>query len=85
MTLRRSPQTLLARAALYGILLFGSVLMAFPFFWMVITSFQSSQESLQEKPVWLPQRLKPANWLAANSLGAQGGDALWGGLAAQKS
>jgi multiple sugar transport system permease protein len=84
-TLRRSPQTLLARAALYAVLFAGSVVMAFPFFWMVITSFQSSQESLQEKPVWLPQRLQPTNWFAAQNLGAQGGDGIWGGIAPQKN
>jgi multiple sugar transport system permease protein len=84
-TKRRSPQTLLARATLYAVLIAGSLIMAFPFFWMAITSFQSAQESLQEKPVWLPQRLQPANWFAAQNLGTQGGDGTWGGIAPQKS
>jgi multiple sugar transport system permease protein len=69
----------LARGALYAVLI---VFMAFPFLWMVITSFQSMQESLQAKPVWFPNRLNPANWLAARGLGEAGGDATWGGLQA---
>jgi multiple sugar transport system permease protein len=72
----------LARIALYAVLVLGAVVMAFPFAWMVITSFQSRQESLQPSPVWLPNRLRPANWIAATQLGAQGGSTLWGGLEA---
>ncbi len=82
--MRRTPQALLARVALYGVLVGGSFLMAFPFLWMIVTSFQSPQESLQPTPVWFPQRLHLGNWSAAQSLGAQGGDATWGGLATQK-
>ncbi len=58
--------------------------MAFPFLWMIVTSFQSPQESLQATPVWFPQRLHVANWSAAQSLGSLGGDATWGGIAAKK-
>ena len=80
-----SPQYVLARIALYVVLIFGATVMAFPFVWMVITSFQSRQESLQAQPVWWPNRLQPANWLAAFSLGAQGGNAWNGGLEAGKT
>lgn len=70
---------------LYLALGLGAVVMAFPFVWMVITSFQSSQESLQARPVWWPNRLRPANWIAATALGAAGGDILWGGLEAGRT
>jgi multiple sugar transport system permease protein len=70
---------------LYAVLIAGGVLMAFPFLWMIVTSFQSVQESLQATPVWLPNRINPAHWGAAQRLGAEGGDALWGGVAAGKT
>jgi multiple sugar transport system permease protein len=78
---QRSPRAWLSRVSLYTALVLGSVIMAFPFLWMIITSFQTSQESLQAEPVWFPNRLNPVNWSAARDLGAQGGNALWGGLA----
>jgi multiple sugar transport system permease protein len=81
----RSLNTWLARVLLYSVLLLGAVGMVFPFVWMLITSFQSRQESLSNTPVWSPQRLNPANWAAAISLGAQGGSSLWGGLDGQKT
>lgn len=82
--MRLAPDALLARIGLYAVLMIGSFLMAFPFLWMIVTSFQSPQESLQATPVWFPQRLHLGNWSAAQELGAQGGDATWGGLAPQK-
>jgi multiple sugar transport system permease protein len=81
----RSLKTWLARAVLYLALVVGAVGMVFPFVWMLITSFQSRQESLSNTPVWTPQRLNPANWSAATDLGAQGGSSLWGGLDAGKT
>ncbi len=75
----------LSRVALYAVLVLGGVVMIFPFLWMIVTSFQSVQESLQAKPVWFPNRLNPANWSAAAGLGGQGGDATWGGLGAGKT
>jgi multiple sugar transport system permease protein len=73
-------QYVLARVALYVVLVLGAVAMAFPFIWMLTTSFQSRQESLQARPVWFPNRLQPANWVSATRLGAQGGNTVWGGL-----
>jgi multiple sugar transport system permease protein len=81
----RSLKTWLARAVLYLALVVGAVGMVFPFVWMLITSFQSRQESLSNTPVWTPQRLNPSNWGAATDLGAQGGSSLWGGLDAGKT
>ena len=43
---KRSLNTWLARVTLYAVLLLGAVGMVFPFAWMLITSFQSRQESL---------------------------------------
>ncbi len=82
---KRTLNVWLARAGLYLVLILGAVGMVFPFVWMVITSFQSRQESLSNTPVWSPQRLNPANWGAATNLGAQGGSSLWGGLEANKT
>ena len=82
---KRSVTTWLARASLYLVLILGAVGMVFPFVWMIITSFQSRQESLSSTPVWFPERLKTANWGAATDLGAQGGSSLWGGLGAGKT
>ncbi len=82
---KRSLNTWLARVTLYTVLLLGAVGMIFPFVWMLVTSFQSRQESLSNTPIWSPQRLNPANWVSAANLGAQGGSSLWGGLEAQKA
>jgi multiple sugar transport system permease protein len=68
------------RFVLYAVLVAGGVVMSVPFIWMVVTSFQSVQESLQSHPVWLPNRINPVHWSAASSLGVQGGDAVWGGV-----
>ena len=70
----------LGRASIYLVLFLGGIVMAFPFFWMLVTSFQSQQESLTPRPVFWPQRLHPVNWLSAYRLGAEGGDPWWGGL-----
>jgi multiple sugar transport system permease protein len=85
MNSKRPFKTLLARVALYLVLILGAVGMVFPFFWMIVTSFQSRQESLSNTPVWFPERLNIRNWDAATRLGAQGGSSLWGGLAAGKT
>lgn len=76
------PTNPLARVALYALLIAGGVLMSFPFLWMIVTSFQSVQESLQATPAWFPNRANPTHWNAALELGKQGGDALWGGVKA---
>ncbi len=71
---------LLARAFVYLVLALGAVIMAFPFYWMVATSVKSPQEAQQAEPIWVPQRMKPANWQAAMRLGAEGGSRWWGGF-----
>ena len=64
------------------LLLLGGLVMAFPFYWMLATSLKSPQEALQAKPIWVPERMKPANWLKAARLGDS---PLWGGLAPGRS
>lgn len=73
-------RSVLARFLVYAVLSVGAVAMAFPFYWMLATSLKSPQEAQQTQPIWIPERLKPANWMAAARLGAQGGSALWGGM-----
>lgn len=76
--MRRSLGTFLVHA----LLLFGGVIMAFPFYWMLATSLKSPQEALQAKPIWWPERMKPENWLKAARLGDS---PLWGGLGPGRS
>ena len=71
---------LAGRALIYLVLTLGAVVMAFPFYWMLATSVKSIQEAQQAVPVWVPERLKPKNWLAAYRLGAEGGSPLFGGF-----
>jgi len=56
-----------ARLLVHLLLLTGGGVMAFPFYWMLATSFKSPQEALQAEPVWVPERMKPEL--------AQGGEA----------
>ena len=68
------------RFLIYAALIIGAVLMVFPFYWMISTSFQSQQETGSSTPVLLPEQMRPRNWAAAWSLGAQGVAGLRGGL-----
>ncbi len=72
---------LLGRALIYAVLTAGGGIMAFPFYWMLATSVKSPQEAQQAEPIWVPQRMRPANWQAAMRLGAEGGNRWWGGFA----
>ncbi|MER3479717.1 MAG: carbohydrate ABC transporter permease [Meiothermus sp.] len=72
----------LGRLLVYLALSVGAVAMAFPFYWMLATSLKSPQEAQQTRPIWVPERLKPANWPVAARLGAEGGSPLWGGYGA---
>ncbi len=69
----------LSRLLIYLVLSVGAIAMAFPFYWMLATSLKSPQEAQQARPIWVPERLKPANWKVAAQLGAAGGSPLWGG------
>lgn len=74
-------RALVGRALIHALLLLVGLVMAFPFYWMVATSLKSPQEAQQAKPIWVPERMKPKNWLAAARVGGLG----LGGLEAQKS
>lgn len=69
----------LSRLALYVVLSAGAVVMIFPFFWMVSTSFKSTGEALTYPPVLVPDRWQPPNVLAAAGIGASLGNVFFGG------
>ncbi len=53
------------RVALYVLLLAGSVIMLFPFFWMVTTSFKAGNEVLRMPPQWFPKDWQWVNYIKA--------------------
>ncbi len=55
----------LSAAALYAVLVGGALVVAFPFFWMVLTSFKSVQESNAYPPSLLPDVWRGENYAAA--------------------
>jgi multiple sugar transport system permease protein len=55
----------LARIAIHTVLLLGCLLMAFPFYWMVTTSFKTNVEALASPPTLWPQEWHPENYPAA--------------------
>lgn len=52
----------------HGLLLFGAVLMMFPFYWMLTTSFKSFAEAGQFPPTLWPTEWHPENWVEAWNL-----------------
>jgi multiple sugar transport system permease protein len=52
----------LSTAALYVVLVGGALVVAFPFLWMVLTSFKSIQETTAYPPALLPQEWRPENY-----------------------
>jgi multiple sugar transport system permease protein len=61
------PRTEIAR---HSVLLTFGALMAFPFIWMILTSFKPFEETLRSPPTLLPMQWRPENyaeaWRAAN-------------------
>ena len=53
------------RVALYIVLIAACVVMLFPFFWMVSTSFKTESEALRIPPQWVPERLQWQNYVLA--------------------
>lgn len=49
----------------YSILIFGGILMALPFYWMVVTSLKSAGEVAQMPPSWLPKKWLFSNYVQA--------------------
>jgi len=54
-----------ARIAAYAILIGGSALMLFPFFWMLVTSFKTLAEINLSPPTIFPHDWRPQNYLTA--------------------
>lgn len=52
-------------AIVYAALILGSVIMIFPFLWMILTSFKSMGESMQVPPTIFPREFKAGNYKAA--------------------
>lgn len=75
-----SLQSFLGKFLIYVVLTMGAVVMVFPFYWMLSTSFKSRQEAGSSIPVLLPEKMQPQNWLAAYALGSQARNGLTGGL-----
>ena len=53
------------RVFLYVILVASCIIMLFPFFWMVSTSFKTESEALRIPPQWIPARLQWQNYVLA--------------------
>ena len=49
----------------HALLLSGAALMAFPFYWMITTSFKDLPEAARMPPVMWPTAWHPENWVAA--------------------
>jgi multiple sugar transport system permease protein len=49
----------------YALLIFGALIVVFPFLWMVLGSFKTLQESNAFPPTLLPREWQPANYLNA--------------------
>ena len=62
----------LARVAIHTVLLLGCLLMVFPFYWMVITSFKTNTEALASPPTLWPQEWHPENYPAAMAAAPSG-------------
>ena len=55
----------LARAITYIVLILGSILMIFPFVWMVLTCFKTQAESMAIPPQILPSHWNLDNFVTA--------------------
>jgi ABC-type glycerol-3-phosphate transport system permease component len=48
----------LGRFFIYECLVFGSIVMTVPFYWMVVTAFKDAETASSADPVWTPQRME---------------------------
>ncbi len=62
-SLERSRRT--STILTYVALIFGAVIMVFPFVWMILTSFKTVEESMMVPPIIFPTSLSPANFIKA--------------------
>ena len=54
-----------AKTISYSLLAFGAFWMLLPFFWMVVTSVKTLQESIAVPPTWLPAKVMWSNYAEA--------------------
>jgi multiple sugar transport system permease protein len=59
---RVQPLKYVGRVLVYSIVLFGTVVFALPFVWMVRTSVMPGDQTFIFPPVWIPRELVWANW-----------------------
>lgn len=55
----------ISRIFIYIILITSSILMIFPFIWMILTSFKSSAEAIMFPPKFLPESFSFSNYIKA--------------------
>jgi multiple sugar transport system permease protein len=60
-----TPGRAVAGAAKHGFLLLGAVVLAFPFYWMLTTSFKTLQEASSRPPTFVPTSWHFENWVEA--------------------
>lgn len=53
------------RVIVYAVLIFGAIAMIFPFYWMFISAFKTTQEINKYPPTWLPATLAFSNFRIA--------------------
>jgi multiple sugar transport system permease protein len=61
----QSAATVGAGFAKHAILIFGAVVAAFPFYWMITTSFKEFGEAAKSPPLLWPTSWHPENWVEA--------------------
>jgi multiple sugar transport system permease protein len=61
----RNAATIGAGLAKHAFLIFGAVVAAFPFYWMVTTSFKEFGEAAKSPPLLWPTSWHPENWVEA--------------------
>lgn len=58
------------KAALYGVLSIGAIVVTFPFAWMVLTSFKTYGEAIASPPVFIPQSISARVQIIGHMLGS---------------
>jgi multiple sugar transport system permease protein len=54
-----------ARLFIHGVLFLGSLVMLFPFYWMIVTSFKTNVEAAAFPPAFIPRVWHPENYVIA--------------------
>jgi len=58
----RRARTRVANTAAYALIIFGAIVVFFPFYWQVSTSLKAPEDLFQWPPVWVPWPLHPENY-----------------------